>query len=99
MVKNGRSVLYHLYLRNLLTYTVNNLLQTLNNVKSIQIFAVKQKFNIIYIMCENFKPIHWILFNSLFNLKGSKSEVTLLEFRLKSAFQWGNFNFICHAEQ
>ena len=32
---------------------------------------------------------------SLFNLKGSKSKVTKLEFRLKSAFQWGNFNFIC----
>ena len=32
--KNG------LYLRNLLTHTVNNLLQTLNNVKSIQFFVV-----------------------------------------------------------
>ena len=49
--------LKNVHLRNLLTHTVNNLLQTLNNVKSIQFFAVKQKFNIIHIMCENFKTI------------------------------------------
>ena len=46
-----------IYLRDLLTHTVNNLLQTLNNVKSIQFFVVKQKINIIHIMCENFKTI------------------------------------------
>ena len=49
------------YLRNLLTHTVSDLLQTLNNVKSIQFFAVMQKFNIIHIMCENFKTIPWVL--------------------------------------
>ena len=47
----------HLYLRNLLTHTVNNLLQTHNDVKSIQFSVVKQKFNIIHIICENFKAI------------------------------------------
>ena len=52
---------FNLYLRNLLTHTVNNLLQTLNNVKSIQYFVVKQKFNIVHIMCENFKAIPWVL--------------------------------------
>ena len=46
-----------LYLRNLLTHTANNLLQTLNNVKNIQFFVVKHKLNIIHIMCENFKTI------------------------------------------
>ena len=46
-----------LYLRNLLTHTVNNLLQTLNDVKSIQISVVKQKFNIIHIMCKKFRTI------------------------------------------
>ena len=45
----------YIYLRNLLMHTVNNLLQTLNNVKSIQFVVVKQTFNIIHIMCENFK--------------------------------------------
>ena len=50
-----------IYLRNLLTHTVNNFLQKLNNVKSIQFFVVKQKFNIIPIMCENFKAIPWVL--------------------------------------
>ena len=36
---------------------------------------------------------------SLFNLKGSKSKVTKMEFRLKSVFQCSCFNFICYAEQ
>ena len=44
-----------LYLRNLLTHTANTLLHKLNYVKLIQIFVVKQKFNIIRIMCENFR--------------------------------------------
>ena len=35
---------------------------------------------------------------NLYNLKGSKSEVTKMEFRLNFAFQC-NFNFIRHAEQ
>ena len=43
------------YLRNLPTHTVNNLLQALNNVKSIQFFVVKQKINIIHIMCGHFQ--------------------------------------------
>ena len=51
----------YVYLRNLLTHTVNNLLQTLNYVKSIQVFVDKQQFNIIHIMCENFKIISWVL--------------------------------------
>ena len=49
-----------IYLRNLLTHTVNNLLQTLKNVKSIQFIVVKQKFNIIHNLCENFKTIPWV---------------------------------------
>ena len=52
---------FHIYLRNLLTHTENNLLQTLNNFKSIQYFVIKQKFNIIHIMCENFKTIPKVL--------------------------------------
>ena len=64
--KNVRSMMTFLlrqtiYLRNLLTHTVNNSLQTLYNVKSIQCFVGKQKFNIIYIMCENFITIPWVL--------------------------------------
>ena len=32
--------------------------------------------------------------------KGQNQKSQKLEFiRLKSAFQWGNFNFICYAEQ
>ena len=34
---------------------------------------------------------------SLFNLKGSKTKVTKMEFRLKSVFQLDYFNFICYA--
>ena len=45
------------YLRNLPTHTVNNLLQKLNYVKGIQFFVVAQKFNITHIMCENFRTI------------------------------------------
>ena len=67
----------HLYLRNLLTHTINNLLQKLNNVRSSQYFVVIQIFNIIRIMCEIFTTIPWVLCKiQLFNLKGSKSEVT-----------------------
>ena len=50
-----------IYLRNLLTHTVNNLLQKLNNVKSIQFFVVKRIFNIIHIICEIFTTIPWVL--------------------------------------
>ena len=51
----------HVYLRNLLTHTVNNLLPKLNYVKQFQYFVVKQKFNIIHIICENFRTISWVL--------------------------------------
>ena len=50
-----------LYLRNLPTHTVNNLLQTLNNVERIVCFVVKQTINIIHIMCENVKTIPRVL--------------------------------------
>ena len=46
-----------IYLRNLLTHTVNILLQTLHNVKNIQYSVVKQKFNIIHIMCKKIRTI------------------------------------------
>ena len=68
---------YCIYLRNLLTHTVNNLQQKLNCVDHIQYFVVKQNFNIIHIMCEIFGTIFWVLSKySLINLKGSKSKVT-----------------------
>ena len=35
--------------------TVNKLLQKLNYVKQFQYSVVKQKFNIIHIICENFR--------------------------------------------
>ena len=38
-------------------HTVNNLLQTLNYVKRIRYSVVKHKFNIIHIMCENFRQL------------------------------------------
>ena len=50
-------VLQYLYLRNLPTHTVYNLLQKLYYVNVFQYFVVKQKFNIIHIMCENFRTI------------------------------------------
>ena len=66
-----------LYLRNLLTHTVNNLLQTLNNVKSIQLLLLKEN-SILFTSCVKIsKPYLGYYANySLFNLKGSKSEVT-----------------------
>ena len=42
-------------------HTVNNLLQELNYVKRIQYSAVKQIFNIILIMCENFSTMFRVL--------------------------------------
>ena len=50
-----------IYLRNLPTHTTNNLLRKLNYIKSIQNYDVKQKINIIHIMCENFRAISWVL--------------------------------------
>ena len=52
---------YEIYLRNLLTHTVNNLLQMLNSVKSTKFFVAKLKFDFIYIMSENFKSIPLVL--------------------------------------
>ena len=49
------------FLRNLLTHTVNNLQQKLNCVKHNQYYAVKQNFKSIHIMCENFRTIPWVL--------------------------------------
>ena len=48
-----------IYLRALPTHTLNTLLQKLNYVK--QYSVVKQKFNIIHIICENFRTIPWVL--------------------------------------
>ena len=66
-----------LYLRNLLTHTVNYLLQKLNYVIFVKYSFVKQKFNIIHIMCEiSEQYLGFYAKYSLFNLKGSKSKVT-----------------------
>ena len=51
----------YIYLRNLLTHTVTSLQQKLNCVDHIQYYVVKQNFNIIHIMCEIFRTIHWVL--------------------------------------
>ena len=85
-----------LYLRNLLTHTVNNLLQNLDYVEQFQYSVVKQKFNIIHIDCENFKTIHLVL---CLIWKGRNRKSQNMEFRLKSVFKWGYFNFICYATQ
>ena len=77
--KIENSIVYskHIYLRNLLTHSENNLLQKLNNVKSIPFFVVKQIFNIIRIMCEiSQQYLGYYAKYSFFNLKGSKLEVT-----------------------
>ena len=66
-----------LYLRNLLTHTVNKLLQKLNNVKSIQ-FLLLNKYSVLFTSCVKFSQ-HYLGYYakySVFNLKGSKSEVT-----------------------
>ena len=52
-----------LYLRNLLTHTVNNILQKLNYVLRNHHSVVKQKFSNIDIMCEIFRTIPWVLCN------------------------------------
>ena len=46
---------------NLPTHTVNNSLQKLNYIKHFQYSFVKHKFNIIHIICENFRTIPWVL--------------------------------------
>ena len=51
------------------------MIKKLNCVKQFQYSAVMQKFNIIHIICENFRTIPLILCKySLFDLKGSKIE-------------------------
>ena len=76
-----------LYLRNLPTHTVNNILQKLNYVIRNHHSVVKQKFSNIDIMCEiSEQHFGYYAIYSLFNLKGSTSKVTKLEFRLKFAF-------------
>ena len=70
-----------IYLRNLLTHTVNNLLQTLNSVKSIH-FLLLYKNSILFTSCVKISKqyldyyAYLSLYNSLSNLKGSKLEVT-----------------------
>ena len=86
-----------LYLRNLLTHTVNNLLQTLNNVKSIQFFVVKQKFNIIHIMCENFKTIPWVLCKIQLIFFERHKIGSHKNWNLGPSLHFSDFNFICHA--
>ena len=86
-----------IYLRNLLTHTVNNLLQTLNNVKSIQFFVVKQKFNIIHIMCENFKTIPWVLCKIQLIFFERHKIGSRKNWNLGPSLHFSDFNFICHA--
>ena len=67
-------------------HTVNNLVQKPKNIKCIPYSALKQIFNIINIMCEDFTTIpEYYAKYSLFNLKGSKSKVSEMELKLKSA--------------
>ena len=63
-------------LRNLLTHTVNNLLETLNNVKSIHFLLLNNNSTLFTSCVKISKQYHGYYANySLFNLKGSKSEV------------------------
>ena len=66
-----------LYLRNLLTHTVNYLLQTLNNVKVFN-FLLSNKNSILFTSCvkNSEQYLEYYANYSLFNLKGSKPEVT-----------------------
>ena len=66
-----------IYLRNLLTHTVNNLLQTLNNVKAFNCLMLN-KNSILFTLCVKISKqyLGYYAKYSLFNLKGSKSEVT-----------------------
>ena len=78
----------HINLRNLPTYTVNTLLLSLTYVISIQYSVVKQNFNIIHIMCENFRAIPLVLCEiQFFQSERVKPKVTHVEFRLKFVFQ------------
>ena len=75
-------------LRNLPTHTVNNLLQRLSNVKSIQYFVVKQILTIIHIMCEVSLITLSIIQNTAYLIrKGQNRKSQKLEFRLKNEFQ------------
>ena len=52
-----------LYLRNLLTHTVNNILQKLYYVLRNHHSVAEQKISNIDIMCEIFRKIPWVLCN------------------------------------
>ena len=52
-----------LYLKNLLTHTVNSILQKLNYVLRNHYSVVKQKFSNIDITSEIFRTIPWVLCN------------------------------------
>ena len=68
-------ILFVIYFRKLLTHTVNNLQQKLNYATLIQFSVVKQNFNTIYIMCENFRTIPLVLYNiKPFQYKRVKTE-------------------------
>ena len=69
-------------------------------------FLLLNKYSILFTSCVKFSQqyLGYYAKYSFFNLKGSKSEVTKIRNKAqnnlkKSAFQLGNFNFICHAEQ
>ena len=56
-------------------HTVTNLQQKLNYVKLVQYSVVKQNFNTIHIMCENFRTISLVLCKmQLFQFKRVKTK-------------------------
>ena len=67
----------HIYLRNLLTHTVNNSLQKLNYVKHFQ-YSVVNKNSILFTSFVKISEqyLGYYAKYSLFNLKGPKSKVT-----------------------
>ena len=78
----------NIYVCNLPTRTVYNLLQKLNYVKRIQFFVVKQENNITHIMCEiSEQYLDYYAKHSLFGLNGSKLEVAKIEFWAKICFK------------
>ena len=68
-----------IYLRNLLTHTVNNLLQTLNFVNVSNILLLNNN-SILFTSCVKISEQYRGYYPkySLFNLKGSKSKVTMI---------------------
>ena len=91
-----------IYLRNLPTHTASTLLQKLNYVKQFQYSVVKQKFNVIHIICEKFRTIPLVFCKiQLIQFERVKIETHKIwnSNRLKFMCQWGYFNFVCRAEQ